>query len=71
MEVYSIFSIWWDKECSHWSKIPEYCCSLKSEKPQPNLYKETANWMIQRMTAVVCAIAPVDVVKNGKIDILI
>ena len=25
MEVYSLFSIWWDKEWSHWAKVPEYC----------------------------------------------
>ena len=31
MEVYSLFSIWWDKEWSHWAKVPDYCCSVISE----------------------------------------
>ena len=71
MEVYSLFSIWWNKEWSHWKKIPEYCCSVIFEKPQPPLHKEATNWMIQKMTAEGCAIAPLDVFKNGKLEILI
>ena len=71
MEVYSLFSIWWDKEWSHWKKIPEYCCSVISQKPQPCLHKEAANWMFKEMTTYGCAIAPLDVFKNGKLKILI
>ena len=71
MEVYSLFSIWWDKEWSHWEKIPEYCCSVISQKPQPPLHKEAVNWMLKEMTTKGCAIAPLDVFKNGKLEILI
>ena len=71
MEVYSLFAIWWDKEWSHWEKIPEYCCSVISEQPQEPLHKEAANWMFKEMTTNGCAIAPLDVFKNGKLEILI
>ena len=71
MEVYSLFSIWWNKEWSHWEKIPEYCCSVISEKPQPALHKEAANWMFKEMTTKGCSIAPVEVFKKGILDVLI
>ena len=67
---YSLFSIMWSRD-NLWELNPWYSCSVKSEKPQPYLHKETANWMIQRMTAEGCAIAPLDVFKNGKLEILI
>ena len=71
MEVYSLFSIRWDKEWSHWEKVPEYCCFVKSEQPQPPLHKEAANWMLKEMTTKGCAIAPVEVFKKGTLEILI
>ena len=67
---YSLFSIMWSRD-NLWELNPWYCCSVISQKPQPYLHKETANWMIQRMTAEGCAIAPLDVFKNGKLEILI
>ena len=71
MEVYSLFSIQWDEECSLWKKLPWYCCSVISDKSQPSLHKEAANWMIKRMTTEGCLVAPVDVFKKGILDILI
>ena len=50
MEVYSLFSIRWDKEWSHWEKVPEYCCSVISVQPQQPLHKQAADWMLKRMT---------------------
>ena len=71
MEVYSLFSIWWNKEWSHWEKIPEYCCSVISEKPQPSLHKEAANWMLKEMTAKGSEAHDADYFKNGILEILI
>jgi len=71
MEVYSLFSIWWNKEWSHWEKIPEYCCSVISEKPQPPLHKEAANWMFKGVATTGCLIASVDDFKKGTLEILI
>ena len=71
MEVYSLFSIWWDKEWSHWEKIPEYCCSVISQKPQPPLHKEAANWMLKRMTTKGSGFAEVDYFIKGKLELLI
>ena len=58
MEVYSLFSVSWSKEDNHWEKIPEYCCSVISEQPQPSLHKEPTNWMLKEMTTKGFAIAP-------------
>ena len=71
MEVYSLFSIWWDKECSHWAKVPEFCCSVISEKPQSPLHKQAANWMIKRMTNKVSGFSEVDPFRKGKLEILV
>ncbi len=86
MEVYSLFSIWWDKEWSHWEKIPEYCCSVISQKPekvpeyccsviseqpQPPLHKEAANWMLKNMTTKGSGFADVDYFLKGKLELLI
>ena len=71
MEVYSLFAIWWDKEWSHWEKIPEYCCSVISEKPQPPIHKEAANWMLKRMTTKGSGFAEVDYFIEGKLELLI
>ena len=71
MEVYSLFSIWWNKEWSHWEKIPEYCCSVIAEKPQPPLHKEAANWMLKNMTTKGSGFADVDYFKEGTLKILI
>ena len=54
-----------------WELNPWYCCSAKSKQPQPSLHKEAANWMLKEMTTKGCAIAPLDVFKNGKLEILI
>ena len=67
---YSLFSIMWSRD-NLWELNPWYCCSVKSEKPQPSLHKEAANWMLKEMTTKGCAIAPLDVFKNGKLEILI
>ena len=71
MEVYSLFAIWWDKEWSHWEKVPEYCCSVISEQPQPPLHKEAANWMLKNMTTKGSGFADVDYFKEGTLKILI
>ena len=71
---YSLFSIMWSREISRdslWVLNPWYCCSVKSKQPQPSLHKEAANWMLQEMTTKGCAIAPVEVFKKGKLEILI
>ena len=67
---YSLFSIMWSRD-SLWVLNPWYCCSVISEQPQPHLHKEAANWMLKEMTIKGCAIAPLDVFKNGKLEILI
>ena len=54
-----------------WQLNPWYSCSVKSEKSQPSLHKEAANWMLKEMTTKGCAIAPLDVFKNGTLEILI
>jgi len=69
MEVYSLFSIRWDKEWIHWEKVPEYCCSVISEQPQPALHKEAANWMLKRMTTKGYGFADVDYFMKGKLEI--
>ena len=69
MEVYSLFAILWDKEWSHWEKVPEYCCSVISEQPQPPLHKEAANWMLKRMTTKGSGFAEVDYFIKGKLEI--
>ena len=67
---YSLFSIMWSRD-NLWELNAWYCCSVKSEQPQPTLHKEAANWMFKEMTTKGCAIAPLDVFKKGKLDILI
>ena len=54
---YSLFSIMWSRD-SLWELNAWYCCSVKSEQPQPSLHKEAANWMLKEMTTKGCAIAP-------------
>ena len=67
---YSLFSIMWSRD-SLWELHAWYCCSVKSEQPQPHLHKEAANWMLKEMTTKGCAIAPVEVFKKGTLDVLI
>ena len=67
---YSLFSIMWSRD-NLWELIAWYCCSVKSEQPQPSLHKEAANWMLKEMTTKGCAIAPVEVFKKGILDVLI
>ena len=67
---YSLFSIMWSRD-NLWELNPWYCCSVKSEQPQPSLHKEAANWMIKTMTTDGCLIATVDDFKKGTLEILI
>ena len=67
---YSLFSIMWSRD-SLWELNAWYCCSVKSEQPQPSLHKEAANWMLKKMTTKGCAIAPVEVFKKGILEVLI
>ena len=67
---YSLFSIMWSRD-SLWELNAWYCCTIKSEQPQPSLHKEAANWMLKEMTTKGCAIAPVEVFKKGTLEILI
>ena len=67
---YSLFSIMWTRD-SLWELNAWYCCSVKSEQPQPSLHKEAANWMLKEMTTKGCAIAPLEVFKKGTLEILI
>ena len=67
---YSLFSIMWSRD-NLWELNPWYCCSVKSEQPQPSLHKEAANWMLKEMTTKGCAIAPLDVFKKGTLEVLI
>ena len=67
---YSLFSIMWSRD-NLWELNAWYCCSVKSEQPQPSLHKEAANWMIKTMTTNGCLIATVDDFKKGKLEILI
>ena len=69
MEVYSLFSIRWDKEWSHWEKVPEYCCSVISLQPQQPLHKQAANWMLKRMTTKDSGFPDVDYFMKGKLEI--
>ena len=61
----------WDKEWSHWQKIPEYCCSVISEEPQPPLHKEAAKWMLKKMTTKGSGFPDVDFFLKGKFELLI
>jgi hypothetical protein len=67
---YSLFSIMWSRD-NLWELNAWYCCSVKSEQPQPSLHKEAANWMLKEMTTKGCAIAPLEVFKKGTLEILI
>ena len=67
---YSLFSIMWSRD-NLWELNPWYCCSVKSDQPQPSLHKEAANWMLKEITTKGCAIAPLDVFKNGTLEIFI
>ena len=67
---YSLFSIMWSRD-SLWELNAWYCCTIKSEQPQPALHKEAANWMLKEMTTKGCAIAPLDVFKKGTLEVLI
>ena len=70
-QAFSLFSIRWDEEESHWEKVPEYCCFVKSEQPQPPLHKEAANWMLKRMTTKGSGFPDVDYFIKGKFELLI
>ena len=67
---YSLFSIMWSRD-NLWELNAWYCCTVKSEQPQPSLHKEAANWMLKEMTTKGCAIAPLDVFKKGTLEVLI
>ena len=67
---YSLFSIMWSRD-SLWELNAWYCCTVKSEQPQPSLHKEAANWMLKEMITNGCAIAPVEVFKKGTLEVLI
>ena len=67
---YSLFSIMWSRD-NLWELNAWYCCTVKSEQPQPSLHKEAANWMLKEITTKGCAIAPVEVFKKGTLDVLI
>ena len=70
-QAFSLFSIRWDEEESHWEKVPEYCCFVKSERPQPPLHKEAANWMLKRITTKGCWNAEADFFKEGTLEVFI
>ena len=70
-QAFSLFSIRWDEEESHWEKGPEYCCFVKSEQPQPPLHKEAANWMFKRMTTKGSGFPDVDYFIKGKFELFI
>ncbi len=70
-EIYSLFSIRWDESDGLWILNPWYCCSVKSEQPQPSLHKEAANWMFKGVATTGCLIASVDDFKKGQLEILI
>ena len=67
---YSLFSIMWSRD-NIWELNAWYCCTVKSEQPQPSLHKEAANWMLKEITTKGCAIAPVEVFQKGTLDVLI
>ena len=68
-QAFSLFSIRWDKEESHWEKVPEYCCSVISVQPQQPLHKQAANWMLKRMTTKDSGFQDVDYFMKGKLEI--
>ena len=70
-QAFSLFSITWFEDESHWAKVPEYCCFVKSEQPQPPLHKEAANWMLKRMTTKGSGFPYFDYFLKGKLEILI
>ena len=70
-QAFSLFAIRWDKEENNWQKVPEYCCFVKSERPQPPLHKEAANWMLKRMTTKGSGFPDVDYFIKGKFELLI
>ena len=67
---YSLFSIMWSRD-NLWELNPWYCCTVKSEQPQPSLHKEAANWMFKGVATTGCLIASVDDFKKGTLEILI
>ena len=67
---YSLFSIMWSRD-NLWELNAWYCCTVKSEQPQPSLHKEAANWMFKGVATTGCLIASVDDFKNGTLEILI
>ena len=67
---YSLFSIMWSRD-NLWELNPWYCCSVKSEQPQPCLHKEAANWMFKGLATTGCLIASVDDFNKGTLEILI
>tara|TARA_Y100001934_G_scaffold95281_1_gene117600 strand:- start:279 stop:1013 length:735 start_codon:yes stop_codon:yes gene_type:complete len=69
-EIYSLFSIRWDESDGLWILNPWYCCSVKSEQPQPSLHNEAANWMFKGLATTGCLIASVDDFKKGTLEIL-
>ena len=70
-QAFSLFAIRWDKEENNWQKVPEYCCFVKSERPQPPLHKEAADWMLKEITAEGSEAYNADYFKNGTLEILI
>ena len=58
----------WSRD-SLWELNAWYCCSVKSEQPQPSLHKEAANWMLKRMTTKGSGFAEVDYFIKGKLEI--
>ena len=69
-EVYSLFSIMWNRD-SLWVLNPWCSCCLLSEEPQAPLHKDAANWMFKRVATKGCSIASVDDFKKGTLKILI
>ena len=67
---YSLFSIMWSRD-NLWELNAWYCCSVKSEQPQPSLHKEAANWMLKRMTTKGSGFKDVDYFLKGKLEVLI
>ena len=65
---YSLFSIMWSRD-NLWELNPWYCCSVKSDQPQPSLHKEAANWMLKRITTKGSGFADVDYFMKGKLEI--
>ena len=67
---YSLFSIMWSRD-NLWELNAWYCCTVKSDQPQPSLHKEAANWMLKRMTTTGSGFADVDYFIKGKLELLI